>query len=147
MQITRHVEFSEEVTFPLTLEDVQGAIAQLLIADDSDTPRKDLLALINGVCMVLMSVEDDHLQLLAVESRVKIVQLLAEQTTKMAIAAIGGDHLTVSNTQNGGHLYECAHCGESYEPALPCPTPIMQAIWQAFATEHRLCKPKNDTEN
>lgn len=33
----------------------------------------------------------------------------------------------------------CTHCGDSYEPAMPCPIAIYTAIAKAFAEQHEGC--------
>lgn len=49
--------------------------------------------------------------------------------------------------QKGGHVLWlftgellCTHCGETYNPTMPCPMGVMSAILKAYGKEHKRCK-------
>lgn len=43
---------------------------------------------------------------------------------------------------NGMRVLLCEHCGERYEPTLPCSLTVILAILQAFKRDHRRCKAR-----
>lgn len=49
--------------------------------------------------------------------------------------------------KKGGHVlwlltgeFLCTHCGETYNPTMPCPMGVMSAILKAYGKEHKSCK-------
>lgn len=53
------------------------------------------------------------------------------------------DHLRVGNTDNGGYVIMCLHCGDIYVPALPCTIDMMLSISRQFGRDHNDCpKPE-----
>lgn len=39
-----------------------------------------------------------------------------------------------------GNGFACIHCGQSYEPAMPCPMSVWAGAAKAFDKDHRRCK-------
>jgi len=55
-------------------------------------------------------------------------------------------HVVAQNLPDGAHRFLCKHCGESYDPVLPCPVYIFVAIMEAFGEEHSDCEPKVESD-
>lgn len=54
------------------------------------------------------------------------------------------DHVTVSNTEQETYLLKCQRCGETYEPALPCPVDMFLAQMEAFGKRHKSCQATSE---
>lgn len=52
-----------------------------------------------------------------------------------------GDHVKMGNTESGGYVLFCLHCGERYVPVLPISVEKFSEKCDEFFAAHKDCRP------